>query len=432
VEIPEARRARCAKLAAGLGAFVHPYREDSVKLRSITVFGEPGHRSGWRALGEGLRHARHAFQERGFEVQTVRAALPPMARLASGAAELVDHAREMESRAREHEIEYISLGPWRPEDPRAIGEAIPDLLRATTSVFATVRLDDGGRISVPAARLAADCIVRNAPLEENGFANLRFAALARVPAGVPFLPAAYADSQTPSFALALECADLARESFAEGTLDESTQRLCARVEATAHALETVAHRVAEDLGWPYRGADFSLAPYPDDRNSIGACLESMGVEATGRPGTVVGAALLTSALQQADFERAGFNGLFLPVLEDATLAARASSGDLRLEDLLLASTVCGTGLDTVPLPGDVEAEELLPHLLDLATLALRLDKALTARLMPMPGLAAGDGLDFDFPFFAPGRVMDLRRHRLGPRMAEASWISVPRRDTPPL
>jgi uncharacterized protein (UPF0210 family) len=46
-------------------------------------------------------------------------------------------------------------------------------------------------------------------------------------------------------------------------------------------------------------------------------------------------------------------------------------------------------------------------LLDLCALALRLDKPLTARLMPIPNKKAGDETNFDFAFFAPSRVMRL-------------------------
>jgi hypothetical protein len=76
--------------------------------------------------------------------------------------------------------------------------------------------------------------------------------------------------------------------------------------------------------------------------------------------------------------------------------------------LLLYSTVCGTGLDTIPLPGDVTVDELAAILLDVATLSLVADKPLTARLMPIPGKEAGEMTDFDFPYFANGRVMETR------------------------
>jgi uncharacterized protein len=69
--------------------------------------------------------------------------------------------------------------------------------------------------------------------------------------------------------------------------------------------------------------------------------------------------------------------------------------------------VCGTGLDTVPLAGDTTAEQMAPLLLDLSALAMRLDKPLTARLMPVPGKKAGDATEFDFGFFANSKVMKL-------------------------
>ena len=58
------------------------------------------------------------------------------------------------------------------------------------------------------------------------------------------------------------------------------------------------------------------------------------------------------------------------------------------------------------------AEQVTPLLLDLCALSLRLDKPLTARLMPIPGKRAGDETNFDFAFFAPSRVMALDSARL--------------------
>ena len=133
----------------------------------------------------------------------------------------------------------------------------------------------------------------------------------------------------------------------------------------------------------------------------------MGVPAVGLHGSLAAAAILTESIERARFPRAGFSGLFLPVLEDAILARRAAEETLTVKDLLLYSAVCGTGLDTVPLPGDVTRDQLTALLLDLSALALRLDKPLTARLMPVPGKKAGDVTNFDFGFFANSRVMAL-------------------------
>jgi uncharacterized protein (UPF0210 family) len=133
----------------------------------------------------------------------------------------------------------------------------------------------------------------------------------------------------------------------------------------------------------------------------------MGISKIGLHGSLAAAAILTESIDRADFPHTGFSGFMQPVLEDSILAKRAAEGTLTIKDALLYSTVCGTGLDTIPLPGDTTAEQLVPLLLDISALALRLDKPLTARLMPVPGKKAGDETNFDFGFFANSKEMAL-------------------------
>jgi len=124
-------------------------------------------------------------------------------------------------------------------------------------------------------------------------------------------------------------------------------------------------------------------------------------------GTLSAAAFLADTLDRGRWQRAGFNGLFLPVMEDSVLARRAAEGALSVRDLLLVSSVCGAGLDTVPLPGDSSPAQIAALLLDVAALSARLRKPLTARLMPIPGKTAGEKIEFDFEFFANSKVMQL-------------------------
>src|SRR6185369_6922062 len=158
--------------------------------------------------------------------------------------------------------------------------------------------------------------------------------------------------------------------------------------------------VAKTLRCKFNGVDFSLAPFPDDAHSLGNAVEKMGVPKIGLHGSLAAAAILTEAVDRADFPHTGFSGFMQPVLEDSVLAKRAAEGTLTIKDALLYSAVCGTGLDTVPLPGNTTADEMTPLLLDLCALAMRLDKPLTARLLPVPGKKAGEATEFDFGFFA--------------------------------
>ena len=105
----------------------------------------------------------------------------------------------------------------------------------------------------------------------------------------------------------------------------------------------------------------------------------------------------------------GFSGFMQPVLEDFTLSKRLSENKFNLDSLLLYSTMSGTGLDVVPLPGDITEQELFYILLDICTISVTLNKPLTARLMPIPGRSIGDDVEFDFEYFAPSKIINFRR-----------------------
>jgi uncharacterized protein (UPF0210 family) len=55
----------------------------------------------------------------------------------------------------------------------------------------------------------------------------------------------------------------------------------------------------------------------------------------------------------------------------------------------------------------VSEDALAALLFDVAALAVRAKKPLSARLMPLPDKVAGDVVDFDFPYFTESRVLPL-------------------------
>jgi uncharacterized protein (UPF0210 family) len=384
-----------------------------MKIRSITYFCNPHWPLDKQVLagaGKFIAAARSAYEDAGYEVQTARLATLPFPDWlpALRSEELLQAAKELEDSGGQLGFGYIALGPALPECPESY-PLIPDAIAATSNVFfcGMMTAEQGG-VSLPAVKSCAEVIHRIAPIAPEGFANLRFAAIANVPAGGPFLPAAYYQDRPPAFALATQAADLAVEAFSSAdSLAEGRQRLIASIEAHAQALAQVGHQLEKKLGVHFGGLDFSLAPFPQVPLSFGTAIERLGVPAVGLHGSLAAAAILADTLDRAHYPRAGFNGLFLPLLEDATLAMRAAAGVLTLKDLLLYSAVCGTGLDTIPLPGKTTVEQMAAILLDVAALAQRLDKPLAARLMPIPGKKAGDVTEFDFHYFANSRVLKV-------------------------
>lgn len=376
-----------------------------MKIRSITVFADAAiseDRARLADLGAFSQAARQAYIDAGFEVQTTRLALDgvPMFH-----PDTVRYAVAVEALAREYGFEYVSLGPASEETLLDV----PAILAATRAVFVTAHIVDpaSGAIDGATVRMAAR-VIREASRIDAGFGNLRFAALAHVLPGAPFFPAAYHDGGAPTFAVATEAADLAvTASAAASDLADAHDRLRDCIEIEATRLVAIADRLGAQGSIRFNGVDFSLAPFPTRACSIGAALEALTGQPLGAAGSLAAAATLTDAISQARFPQVGFCGLMLPVLEDVVLAQRAAEGRLNIGELLQWSAVCGTGLDTVPLPGDVSESALARLLFDVAALAVRLHKPLTARLMPLPGKHAGDPVHFDFAYFADGGVLSM-------------------------
>ncbi|MEX2143991.1 MAG: DUF711 family protein [Anaerolineales bacterium] len=404
-----------------------------MKIRSLTVFFSPRQAlkaSQFAPLGKFAAAAKTVFEDSGYEIQTLRLATTPFPLWVRSLTQsrAVEAAVALETLAFEAGFGYVSLGPALPEVAESYA-FIPDLLAATQSAFFSAVIADAKvDIDMPALRNSALVMQKASLLEENGFANLRFAALANVPAGSPFFPAAYHAGATPKFAIATQAADLAVAAFADAvSIAQGSRVLTQSIQKHAQVMASLALRLARKHKISFGGIDFSLAPFPSERESLGTAFESMGLPAVGLQGSLAAAAILTQAIDAARFPRAGFNGLLLPPLEDSILAKWAAEGVLTVNDLLLYSAVCGTGLDTVPLPGNTSPGQLSALLLDLAALALRLDKPLTARLMPIPGAVAGDETHFDFPFFANSRVMALKSEPLQGAFAASQTIALAKR-----
>jgi uncharacterized protein (UPF0210 family) len=395
-----------------------------MKVRSITYFCNPG----WpledhkiKQAGRFLAEAKAACEEAGYEVQSTRLATVPFLEMLGGdrIAETPRLAEQMGAAIQAAGISYAALGPAQPEMLESYA-VIPEAIAAAQNIFFSgVMADTRFGISLPAAQACAEVMRRCAGLSPDGFANLRFAALANVKPGSPFFPAAYHNQDEPAFAFATEAADLAVKAFSNAsTVTDGQWTLVSEIEKRARELAAVGDVLSHRFSIVFGGIDFSLAPFPSEAVSIGAAMQRMGVPRAGLHGSLAAAAILTEIIERARFPGTGFCGLMLPVLEDSVLAGRAAEGMLTVKDLLLYSAVCGTGLDTVPLPGDTTAGQMSALLLDLCALALRLDKPLTARLMPIPGKKAGDPTNFDFDYFANSRVMALEAEPLNPPLSE--------------
>jgi uncharacterized protein len=382
-------------------------------VRTITLGLEQAHPLKPTIIAEAVRildRACERFNDVGYEVQTVRIVTRPVFDdLADWAAgRVVGYVQELQHVLDEHEMRYCSLGTAQAARPGFALERIdlvPELLASTSTINLTVQLAEREHgLREEAALPVARAMKRMAYETAEGLGNFRFAMLACVAPGTPFFPAAYHNGPT-SLALGLQGAGIVREVAeawqASGeqeplSLTRIDKLVRIAIEEQARPVVEVGRRLAEEHNLEFGGIDLSPAPMGED--SIVAALEAFGYGLLGAPGTVALVTALTGALKSTNLPTCGYCGLMLPVLEDALLGKRWAEGRVSLHELLLYSSVCGTGLDTVPLPGEIEEAKIARLLLDIAALAVRLNKPLSARLFPVPGKSTGEYTTFTSPY----------------------------------
>jgi uncharacterized protein (UPF0210 family) len=282
-----------------------------------------------------------------------------------------------------------------------------ELIKNTTRGFCTVLVCDEKNINIDAARQAAKIVKKLSVLDADGFTNMRFASIFNTKPGSPFYPGAFHRGPV-SFAVGTENSDLVYKAFSQAKdFSEAGQYLKELLTSEFKKIEKVGNRLERQWNIKYGGIDVSIASSVKATESIAFAFEKLGLGKFGGPGTLSIAKVVTDILKDLRVKTCGYSGLMFPVLEDYGLARRNTEGAFDLINLLTYSAVCGTGLDTIPLAGDISEKKLFALLLDIASLSQKLNKPLSARLMPVPGKKAGEMTDFKFEYFANSKIMRL-------------------------
>lgn len=384
---------------------------DKPKIRAITAFINLDRAQYQLQVADALKMLRRAqttFESRGYQVQTIRIATQPFPEYTKGLTkeQAIAFFKQYDALAVKEKF-AASIGPamLNAGDSESQAELLGEILGNTEKLNGTVVVagEDGVRWNAVGA---AARVMKKLEETEHSQGNFRFAAIAMVPALTPFFPAAYHTGFGHQFAIALESANVVAAAFKDARdLGMARQRLIDSLSATAFDIESHAGRVDQETGWAYMGIDLSPAPSGDV--SIGAAIENLTTQPFGMSGTLTAAATITAALKDVKVKQTGYSGLMLPILEDTRIAQRWSEGHVSLDALLSYSAVCGTGLDTVPLPGDISAEELSLIVGDMASLAVKWHKPLSARLLPVLGKGWGEMTEFNDPFLVNAKLQSL-------------------------
>ena len=293
---------------------------------------------------------------------------------------------------------------YTPGDRRLI-ESLPEALALTNKVCASVNIASvRAGINMDAVRHMGEIIkkiaARTADRDAIGCAKL--VVFANAVQDNPFMAGAFHGVSEPECVINVGVSGpgVVKTALEQcrgadfGVVSETIKR-------TAFKITRVGQLVAQEasrLGVQFGIVDLSLAPTPAGGDSVAHILEEMGLEKCGAPGTIAALALLNDAVKKggvmASSYVGGLSGAFIPVSEDAGMIDAVECGALSLEKLEAMTCVCSVGLDMIAVPGDTTAATIAAIIADEAAIGVINNKTTAVRIIPVPGKAVGDHVEF--------------------------------------
>jgi len=373
------------------------------KVRAITAFARLDGANFQKQVAETLvvlRRAESEFKSLGYEVQTVRITTQPVAELVAGLSEeqALEFLKQFDDLSvKEKFLANIGPAALHDSDDPSTMRLLERVLSTLPNLNASAIIADEKGIHWKSIRRSAELVKYVAENSPRSQGNFNFAVTAMLKPYTPFYPGSYHTGQGQQFAIGFETANVVREVFAKnkGNAEAATSDLTTTLTVHAKVADSIGNKVAASTGWSYMGLDPTATALGDV--SIAAAIEAFTGARFGSSGTLTAARIITAAEKAIPVKQIGYSGLMLPVMEDTLLAQRWAEATYDIDSLLAYSAVCATGLDTVPVPGDISVEQLERIFGDIASLAVKWDKPLAGRLLPVKGMKAGDQTEFQDP-----------------------------------
>jgi uncharacterized protein (UPF0210 family) len=355
-----------------------------------------------------LEKAKNSYINKGYEVQDIRISTQNLHELVTDkpTEHTLQQLKEIDKILVQNSIS-LSIGELITGNQydEKLAEWTVELIKETSNINFSVPISSESLgIHHKTIKTASEICLALSKNSKGGEANFRFTASANCPDGIPFFPAAYHKGKN-SFAIGLEYPNLITKVFEKSDWENAEVNLKNELNNQFKPIESIGQTL-QTSAWNFDGIDTSPAPGLDA--SIGQAIETLTGKPFGSPTTLSACSIITKVIKNLDVKSCGYSGLMLPIIEDLVLAKRAMEGNYTVEELLLFSSVSGTGLDVIPVAGDISKETIEGVYRDVASLSIKyFNKALSARLFPIPEKNAGDIVDFDNPYLTSSVVMKL-------------------------
>jgi len=355
---------------------------------------------------------RDIEREMGIPIVNKRISVTPMA-LVADASETEDYipfAEAMDRAAGECGVDFIGgfsalvQKGFTTGDRRLIA-AIPEALATTKYVCSSVNVaSTRAGINMDAVRLMGETVKATAErtAAQQGLGCAKLVVFCNAVEDNPFMAGAFHGVGEPECVINVGVSGPGVVSHAlKQVKGEPIDVVAETIKKTAFKVTRMGQLIAREastrLNVPFGIVDLSLAPTPEQGDSVARILEAIGLERCGTHGTTAALALLNDAVKKggvmASSQVGGLSGAFIPVSEDEGMIAAAQAGTLTIDKLEAMTCVCSVGLDMIAVPGDTSAETIAAIIADEAAIGMINTKTTAVRIIPAPGKKVGDTIE---------------------------------------
>lgn len=241
---------------------------------------------------------------------------------------------------------------------------------------------------------------RVSTISQDGKDNFRLGLSINIKPDCPFFPFTFSNGVF-GFSIALELTQEINRICSESqnnNLAELQRTIITEIEPQIDSIKVIAEDISAKSGLEFKGFDFSLAPIIDPDGSVITILNSLGVYDFGNTGCLFATSFLTNILKHwaYKYKSVGFSGVMYSLLEDLELCSINNQRGVTLYQMISLSTMCGCGLDMVPVYGEIKNEELMSVYLEVAAISCRLNKPLGVRILPIQNCKRGSTIYTSF------------------------------------
>lgn len=285
-------------------------------------------------------------------------------------------------------------------------QSIPQALKETKFVCSSVNVGSTKTgMNMDAIKLIGEIVKETATLtkEQDSIGCAKFVVFCNAPDDNPFMAGAFhgISESDAIINVGVSGPGVVRNAIKEAK-GKDFGELCEIIKKTAFKITRVGQLVAMEasqaLNIPFGIIDLSLAPTPAVGDSIAQCLEEMGLEKVGAPGTTAALAILNDQVKKggvmASSYVGGLSGAFIPVSEDQGMIDAVLDGALTLEKLEAMTCVCSVGLDMIAIPGKTSAKTIAGIIADEMAIGMINQKTTAVRIIPVIGKDVGDTVEF--------------------------------------